>query len=248
MGTIKGAWTVTEVTFTLCFGDMINLSCYTLKFQLLFRALNRSSNSVRLSSGQTALPLLQHARQGDGAHQVFPRFLLRMSEDALRHPAEEVPQVQLCLRSQRLSPHLHHLSRIETEDWEEKTVDRTKGVERVEEKQRNWRFTQRGRHFGGYQWSVNPCFNLFEKTCFTTSLPFGDQTDSVVLVVNKHSCLSTQWCSYMLSCSALLSLLFSPMFKIFSFNKPGTLTFFFFFFLMYWKTWRCGWSSQRVSF
>lgn len=75
---------------------------------------------VYLSPGQTALPLLQHTRQGDGAYQVFPRFLLRMPEDALRHPAEEVPQVQLRLRSQRLPPHLHHLSNIEAEEQDEK--------------------------------------------------------------------------------------------------------------------------------
>lgn len=66
--------------------------------------------SIYLSPGQAALPVLQHARQGDGAHQVLPRVLLRMPQDALRHPPEEVPQVQLRLRSERLSPHLHHLS------------------------------------------------------------------------------------------------------------------------------------------
>lgn len=62
-----------------------------------------------------------------------------MSEDALRHPTEEVPQVQLCLRSQRLSPHLHHLIHTETEEKieEEKTVERTKGEGKVEKPQRN---------------------------------------------------------------------------------------------------------------
>lgn len=58
---------------------------------------------------KTALSMLQHARQGDCAHQVFPRVLLRVPEDALRHPAAEVPQVQRRLRGQRLPPHLHHL-------------------------------------------------------------------------------------------------------------------------------------------
>lgn len=61
--------------------------------------------------GQVALPLLQHEGQGDGAHQVLPRLLLRVSQDALRHPPEEMPQVQLCLWRQRLPPHLHHLKR-----------------------------------------------------------------------------------------------------------------------------------------
>lgn len=65
---------------------------------------------MSVCAGQAALPLLQHPGQGDGAHQVFPRLLLRMSQDALRHQTEEVPQVQLCLRRQRLPPHLHHLS------------------------------------------------------------------------------------------------------------------------------------------
>lgn len=64
-----------------------------------------------VSAGQAALPLLQHPGQGNGAHQVLPRVLLRMSQDALRHQTEEVPQVQLCLRRQRLPPHLHHLIR-----------------------------------------------------------------------------------------------------------------------------------------
>lgn len=84
--------------------------------------------------GQAALPLLQHTRQGNRAHQVFPRVLLRMSQDALRHPTEEVPQVQLCLRSQRLSPHLHHLIYIEAE---ETAVERTKGGEEIEKQQMN---------------------------------------------------------------------------------------------------------------
>lgn len=130
---------------------------------------------IYLSPGQAALPLLQHTRQGDGAHQVLPRILLRMSEDALRHPTEEVPQVQLCLRSQRLSPHLHHLIRGETEERKEKTVDGTKGGKRVEKRRRNWRFIQRGRHFGDIRWVCFPCFILsLERLCFTTSLPVGD--------------------------------------------------------------------------
>lgn len=118
---------------------------------------------VYLSPGQAALPLLQHARQGDGAHQVFPRILLRMSEDALRHPAEEVPQVQLCFRRQRLSPHLHHLIHRETEEWKRrKLVDGTK----VEKRRRNWRYIQRGRHFGDIRWVCFPVLISLWKDLF----------------------------------------------------------------------------------
>lgn len=53
--------------------------------------------------------MLQLEGEGRSAHQVLSRFLLRVRQDALRHPSEEVPQVQRRFRSQRLSPHLHRL-------------------------------------------------------------------------------------------------------------------------------------------
>lgn len=85
--------------------------------------------------GQAALPLLQHARQGDGAHQVLPRLLLRVPQDALRHPPEEVPQVQLRLWRQRLPPHLHHLRRRRRSRMgkrRDRGVAGTKGASRLE--------------------------------------------------------------------------------------------------------------------
>lgn len=93
---------------------------------------------ICLSAGQAALPVLQHTRQGDRPHQVFPRVLLRMSEDALRHQTAEVPQVQLCLRRQWLSPHLYHLIHWETERWKQWTEP--KEGRDLGRRRQNWRF------------------------------------------------------------------------------------------------------------
>lgn len=123
-------------------------------------------------SGQAALPLLQHAGQGDRPHQVFPRLLLRVSEDALRHPAEEMPQVQLRLRSQRLPPHLHHLSG-RARDTERERRDWTKGEKRPEG------------GAGGLQ-IYSDIFNRWKRLVLPDFFPFGDQTWWFV-------CLSVLW-------------------------------------------------------
>lgn len=110
-------------------------------------------------SGQAAMSLLQHARQGDRTHQVFPCFLLWMSQDALRHAAEEVPQVQLCLRSQWLSPHLHYLNRTGDMKKRNETVENQRGG------QKKWYKCKRSEHSENSDRSVFPVF-LFKETSY----------------------------------------------------------------------------------
>lgn len=61
------------------------------------------------SPGSTDMSVLQLASEGRRAHQVLPRLLLRVRENALRYATEEVPQMQRRLRGERLPPHLHRL-------------------------------------------------------------------------------------------------------------------------------------------
>lgn len=61
-------------------------------------------------TGAPDVPMLQHAQEGRGAHQVLPRLLLRVCADTLRVTPAQVPQVQRCLRRPRLPPRLHQLS------------------------------------------------------------------------------------------------------------------------------------------
>lgn len=106
---------------------------------------------------------------------MFPRFLLRMSEDALRHPTEEVPQVQLCVRSQRLPPHLHHLSHSGRRRKRGMTTENSRQNQRREINRKvikELEIYSKRQTFLGSQMSVSPVFNLFGRTCFNPSWLF----------------------------------------------------------------------------